>query len=162
MNQNNTLHSFQIELPNKEIFSLSELKGNVVMIVNIATQCGFTKQLDEMEKLHQHYKGKPFVLIGVPTNDFGGQTPEENEKVQKFCQLNFNTTFLITSKVISKGSVNSMHPLFSFIYEQRGKKNIKWNFEKFIFNKDGIFIDYFSSLRSPMSKKIIALIDTLL
>lgn len=162
MDSSKTIYQFDLELPNGKVLSLSEYKNNVIMFVNIATRCGFTKQLGEMEKLKQQYDKRPFVLIAIPTNDYGSQTPEENLEVESFCHLKYNTSFIVTSKLLSKGNFSDIHPFFRFLYEVRGKKSIKWNFEKFIFNKNGTFVDYFSSLRSPASSKIIALINSLL
>ena len=160
------MYQFSFELPNNEKLDLSQHKGKVVMIVNIATKCGFTGQLDDMEKLNSKYKRKDqdqdFVLIGVPSNDFGGQTPESDAEVNAFCKTKFNTNFIVTKKVIVKGKKEEMHPFFTYLQDSRKGTTIKWNFEKFIFNKKGEYVDFFTSLRSPNSSKITDLIDKLL
>lgn len=156
------MYQFSFELPNKEKIELSKFKGKVVMIVNIATRCGFTGQLDDMEKLYTKYKDKDFVLIGVPSNDFGSQTPESDAEVNTFCRTKYNAEFIVTNKVIVKGQPEEMHPFFSYLYKLRKNTSIKWNFEKFIFNKNGDYVDFFTSLRSPNSSKVTSLIDTLL
>ena len=132
------------------------------MIVNIATRCGFTGQLDDMEKMNIKYKDKDFVMIGVPSNDFGSQTPESDAEVNTFCKTKFNTNFTVTKKVVVKGKPEEMHPFFAYLYKIRKNTSIKWNFEKFIFNKKGEYVDYFTSLRSPKSSKITDLVDKLL
>jgi glutathione peroxidase len=157
-----TMYDYSFELPTNEKLELSKYKGKVVMIVNIATRCGFTGQLDDMEKLNIKYKDKDFVLIGVPSNDFGSQTPESDAEVNTFCKTKFNTNFLVTKKVVVKGKPEEMHPFFSYLQNLRKGTTIKWNFEKFIFNKKGEYVDFFTSLRSPNSSKITDLVDKLL
>lgn len=156
------MYQFSFELPNNEKLDLAQYKDKVVMIVNIATQCGFTGQLDDMGKLNSKFKDKNFVLLGVPSNDFGGQTPESDAEVNTFCKTKFNTNFIVTKKVIVKGKKEEMHPFFAYLQDIRKGTTIKWNFEKFIFNKKGEYVDYFTSLRSPNSSKISDLIDKLL
>ena len=156
------MYEFSFELPNNEKLELSKFKGKVVMIVNIATRCGFTGQLDDMEKLHAQYKDKDFVLIGVPSNDFGSQTPESDAEVSTFCKTKYHTDFLVTKKVVVKGKTDEMHPFFTYLQNLRKGTTIKWNFEKFVFNKKGEYVDFFTSLRSPNSPKVKDLIDKLL
>lgn len=158
----NNMYEFSFENTNGEKLNLSQYKGKVVMVVNIATQCGFTGQLDDMEKLNAKYKDKDFILLGVPSNDFGGQTPGTDAEVNTFCKTTYKTNFIITKKVVVKGKPEEMHPFFSYLYKTRKNTSIKWNFEKFIFNKKGEYVDYFTSLRSPNSNKITDLIDKLL
>ena len=156
------MKDFSFELPNNEVLPLSKFAGKVVMIVNIATRCGFTGQLEDMEKLHEKYKDKDFVLIGVPSNDFGSQTPEGDAEVTTFCRVNYKADFIITKKVKVKGDEKEMHPFFVYLQKLRKNSSIKWNFEKFIFNKKGEYIDNFISLRSPNGSKITDLIDKLI
>ena len=159
-----SMHDFSFELPTEptQTLKMADLKGKVVMVVNIATQCGFTGQLDDMEKLYEKYQGKDFVLIGVPSNDFRSQTPEDDKAVASFCKLNYKTSFPITKKVHVKADAKDMHPFFVYLEKLRGGARIKWNFEKFVFNKKGELVDHFYSLRSPNSSKITGLIDKLL
>ena len=105
--------------------NLSDYKGHPVLFVNIATKCGYTPQLDGLEALYQEYKEKGLRVVGIPSNDFGGQTPEDNEGVQKFCKLNYGVTFPLTEKAVVKGE--KKHPLIAHLLEQSAdKKEIKW------------------------------------
>ena len=139
--------------------SLSDYEGKVLMIVNVASKCGFTKQYNALQELYEKYKDQRFEILGFPSNDFGGQEPGTNEEIMKFCSLNFGVTFPMFDKVKVVG--NNKHPLFEFLTnnEVTGKSNIKWNFEKFIISKDGNVVDRFRSITKPDSKKIISLIE---
>lgn len=163
-----TVYDFSFETVEKEknqkaeTLQLSNLKNKVIMIVNIATKCGFTGQLEDLENLNKQFKDKDFILIGVPSNDFGGQTPENDKDVLKFCHAQYKVTFPITNKVQVSGDAKTMHPFFNYLYDLRKQTSIKWNFEKFIFNKKGELVDSFGSIRSPNSTKITDLIKKLL
>ncbi len=130
---------------------LSAYKGKPVLLVNIATQCGYTPQLKSLETLYQKYKDKGLVVIGVPSNDFGGQTPQENKDVKKFCELNYGVTFPLTIKTVVKGK--DKHPLIThLISESTDKNEIGWNFEKFLVGKDGKVVGRYSSSVKPEDK----------
>jgi len=135
---------------------LSKWKGTTYMIVNIATRCGFTGQLDELEKLYQKYKGSGFKILGIPSNDFGGQTPEGDKEVESFCRLKYGVSFPITKKM----SVNwkSKNPFITKLLKKSGRKRIFWNFEKFLVLKDGS-IKHFMSAVKPLNKKITQIIE---
>jgi glutathione peroxidase len=156
------IYDINIEFNNNDYQNLAFLKGSPFLIVNIATKCGFTPQLDELESIFKKYKDQGFQIIGIPTNDFGGQTPEENFSIQEFCQLNYGVNFLISKKVKAKSK--GIHPLFNYININRPGlvKKIMWNFEKFLFDKEGNLVDSFRSTTKPTSKKVIPNIESLL
>jgi glutathione peroxidase len=134
----------------KEI-KLSDFKGKIVMIVNTASECGFTKQYADLERLYNDYKDKGLVIIAVPSNDFGKQEPGADNEIQKFIQDKYNVTFLVASKEKVKG--DEAHPFYIWAKEATGNTPT-WNFYKYIVGKDGEIIDYFVSLTKPSSKKI--------
>jgi glutathione peroxidase len=137
---------------------LSSYKGKIIMVVNTASFCGFTKQYADLEKLYKQYKDKGFEIIAVPSNDFGKQEPGPNAEIQNFCEVNFNISFPITEKVDVKGKES--HPFFIWTRGNfGGLSGPKWNFYKYIIGKDGEILEWFSSMTSPTSKKIIKLIE---
>ncbi len=150
---------FKVKDINKQEVNLSEYKGKVLMIVNVASKCGFTKQYAALEKVYEEYKDQGFELLGFPCNDFGGQEPGSNEEIAEFCSLNFGVTFPLFDKVKVLG--DDKDPLFELLTNNNvtGKSNIKWNFEKFIIDKEGNVVDRFRSITKPDSKKIISLIE---
>ena len=135
--------------------SLSEFKGKKILFVNVASKCGFTKQYKELQSLSDKYK-KELVIIGSPCNQFGKQEPGDASEIQKFCELNFGVTFLLTEKIDVKGS--QQHPLYKWLTSKdlNGKKssNVKWNFQKYLVDDQGCLIDYYFSITKPMSSKI--------
>jgi glutathione peroxidase len=140
---------------------MSGFKNKTVLIVNIASQCGFTGQLNDLEKLYKKYQGRQFVVLGVPTNDFGGQTPEDDKSMLEFCQKNYNVTFPILSKGTIKGK--EMRDLYKFLTQKSSKEfqgEVGWNFVKFLVNKDGIVVGRFSSYVSPDDSDLIKKIES--
>ncbi len=130
-------------------FSTDSLKGKVVLIVNIASQCGYTPQLSGLEALYQKYKSKNFVLLGVPTNDFGGQTPEDDKGMKEFCTKKYNVTFPLLNKRTVQGK--EKRPLYQVL---AANEDIGWNFEKFLINKKGDVVGRFKSGVSPDDKDL--------
>lgn len=135
---------------------LSDFKGKVILIVNTASQCGFTKQYEDLQKLYETYKDQGFVVIGVPCNNFGGQEPESEDKISAFAKDQYGVTFPLTSKANVKG--DDIHPFFKWAVDQR-KGGIffskpKWNFHKFLIGKNGDLIESFGSQVSPSSDDI--------
>ena len=136
-----------------EKFSLNKYKGNVVLIVNIASRCGYTPQLESLQQLYEKHRDKKFVIIGVPSNEFGGQSPESNKEMASFCKLNYGVNFPLLSKAQVTGK--NKHPLFKHLIDnEKNKKEISWNFEKFLIGKDGRLIKRFKSGDSPLGDKI--------
>ena len=150
-----SIYDIQINSVTGEKIDFSDFKGKFIIIVNVASECGFTKQYAELEELHQLYKDK-LVVIGVPCNQFGEQEPGSSEEIIKFCQENFGVTFLLTEKIKVKGE--DKHPLYKWLCtkEINGKSNstVKWNFQKYLVDKNGELINYFYSTTKPLNKKV--------
>ena len=141
--------------------NLSSFKGKVIIVVNVASQCGFTNQYEDMQKVWETYQAKGIVMIGVPSNDFGKQEPGTNNEIKNFCEAKFGITFPMTEKVSVKGS--SAHPFYVWAKENHGKTAIpKWNFHKIIIDKSGKVNTTFSSITNPSSKKFIKVIESLI
>lgn len=141
-------------LQNKPI-ELSQFKGKKILFINVASKCGFTPQYKELQQLQDTYKDN-LVVIGVPCNQFGKQEPGKPSEIQEFCEVNYGVSFLITEKVDVKGS--EQHKLYKWLTKKaiNGKQNstVKWNFQKYLVDEDGEFIDFFYSITKPMSSKI--------
>ena len=139
---------------------LNEFKGKHILFVNVASECGFTKQYAGLEELHQQYKDD-LIVIGLPCNQFGGQEPGVEKEIQQFCTKNFGVSFLMTEKIEVKGE--KKHPLYIWLTEKKinGKSSssVKWNFQKYIVNGEGGFVNYFYSTTKPMSTKITSLLN---
>ena len=147
-----------IEGLNNKTINLSEFKGKTILLVNVASNCGFTKQYTGLQKLYNNYKDKDFLVIGVPSNQFGGQEPGSNKEIKDFCETNFNITFPITDKVDVKGK--SAHTIYKWAKENHGNSTIpKWNFHKILINKEGKIQDTFNSFITPLSDKITKQIE---
>ena len=152
---------FIIKDINEEELDLSIYKNKTVLLVNVASNCGFTKQYAELQDLYEKYKDKGFIVIGVPSNQFGGQEPGSNNEIKDFCETNFNITFPITDKLDVKGE--NAHPIYLWAKENHGKTTIpKWNFHKILINKNGKIEDTYASFTKPMSKKILNKIEEIL
>ena len=138
--------------------NLIEFKDKVIVVINVASQCGFTKQYDDMQKVWDKYQDKGVIMLGIPSNDFGKQEPGSNEEIKNFCEAKFGITFPMTEKVSVKGE--NAHPFYIWARENHGKSAIpKWNFHKIIIGKDGKVLDTFASLTNPSSKKFIKAIE---
>jgi glutathione peroxidase len=154
-------YDFEINSINNKIINLSIYKEKTILLVNVASNCGFTKQYSELQELYDTYKNKGLVVIGVPSNQFGGQEPDSNQKIKDFCETNFNITFPMSSKYDVKG--DKAHPIFLWAKKNYGKSTIpKWNFHKILINKEGKIEETYASFTKPMSKKIIKKIEEIL
>ena len=143
---------------NSETINLNKFKGKTILLVNVASNCGFTKQYTGLQNLYDNYKDKNFMVIGVPSNQFGGQEPGSNKEIKDFCETNFNITFPITDKVDVKGK--NVHTLYKWAKENYGNSAVpKWNFHKILINKEGKIQDTFNSFIAPLSDKIIEQIE---
>lgn len=137
--------------------SLAQFKGKKILIVNTASECGYTPQYKQLEALHKQY-GNKLVVIGFPCNDFGGQEPGTAEEIESFCQKNYGVSFPLAEKVVIKGK--DRHPLYQWLMSKsmNGVKDadVKWNFTKFLLDENGQLIDVFPSSVSPLDEKITA------
>lgn len=141
---------------------LSDYHGKVLLIVNVASKCGFTPQYKGLQSLYQKYHEKGFEILAFPCNDFAGQEPGSAEEIKQFCSVNYQVTFPLFEKITLKGKNAS--PLFKILTDNpvTGKSSVKWNFEKFIIDKEGNIVKRFRSITKPESKKIIKQIEALL
>jgi glutathione peroxidase len=125
-------------------YPLFALKGKPVLVVNIASQCGYTDQLSDLQKVHQKYVSQGLVVLGVPSNDFGGQTPEDDAGMKEFCQKKYNVAFPLLSKGPVKGS--GKRALYTYLADESAKKgDVTWNFTKFLVNGEGVVVARWSA-----------------
>ena len=158
MNAQNSIYDFNITTIDGKIMSLSSFKGKKMLLVNTASECGFTPQYQVLEELHQNY-GVQLVIIGFPANNFGGQEPGTNSVIKSFCQKNYGVTFLMSQKVSVKGE--NVDPIFKWLNNQENqsfKGNIMWNFEKYFIDEKGQLFKRFRSTTKPNSSSITSLI----
>ena len=159
-NYEKVFYDFKIESISGEIINFDKYRNKVVLIVNTASYCGFTKQYSELQELWDQYKSKGLVVFGVPSNSFN-QEKKNNEDVKKFCEVNFNISFPLSSITEVKGE--NAHELFKWAADNHGKSAIpKWNFYKILINKEGKVEDTYSSFTKPLSNKIIKKIESIL
>ena len=141
--------------------NLADFKNKVIIVINVASQCGFTNQYEDMQKVWEKYQPRGIIILGVPSNDFGKQEPGSNEDIKNFCEAKFGITFPMTEKVSVKGT--DAHPFYIWAEKNHGKSAVpKWNFHKIIINKEGKIEKTFSSMTNPSSKKFIEVIENLL
>ena len=140
------LYDINVKDNNLNDVEMSEYKGKILLIVNVASKCGFTPQYKDLESLYKKYKDQDLEVLGFPCNQFGAQEPGSNEEIQSFCNLNYNVTFKLFDKIDVNGPKTS--PLFKHLKNQSpgilGTEGIKWNFTKFLVNKDGEVVKRFS------------------
>jgi glutathione peroxidase len=160
-NYEKTFFDLSIKNIDNKVVHLKEYKDKTILLVNVASQCGFTKQYSSLQTLYEKYKNQGLIVIGIPSNQFGGQEPGSNNEIKDFCETNFNITFPITDKVDVKG--DNAHQIYQWAKKNHGKSTIpKWNFHKILINKDGKIQDTFNSFIDPLSKKIINQIESIL
>ena len=159
-NYDKIIYDFSIEEITGETINFKDYKNKIILIVNTASFCGFTKQYDELQELWNIYKKKGLIVLGVPSNSFN-QEKNNNADVKKFCDINFNINFPLTAITEVKGK--NAHAIFKWAKENYGKSAVpKWNFHKILINKEGKVEDTFSSMTKPMSKKIRRAIENIL
>ncbi len=160
-NNTKTFFDLNINSISGNSLNLSKLEGKTILLVNVASNCGFTNQYEDLQKLYDNFKDRGLVVIGIPTNQFGGQEPGTESEIKDFCETNFNITFPMTSKYEVKG--DGAHPIYVWAKETFGRSTVpKWNFHKILINKDGKIVDTFASFTNPLSKKIIRKLDQIL
>lgn len=149
MEQN--LFSFEVKAKDGKPVSLSQYQGKVVLIVNVASQCGFTPQYAGLEELYKKYKDRGLVILGFPSNQFGAQEPGSNEEIQEFCQLNFGVTFPVMAKIDVNGK--DADPVYQWLKQEApgvlGTEFIKWNFTKFLIGKNGKVLKRYAPRDEP-------------
>jgi len=154
MAQNN-IYSFKVNALDGSEIDFSDFKGKKILLVNTASECGFTKQYKQLQELWEMKKDK-LVIIGVPANNFGKQEPGSDKEIESFCSKNYGVTFIMASKVSVKG--DDQHELFTWLCAQENpdfKGNIQWNFEKFLLNENGKLIHRYRSKVDPVGKEIL-------
>lgn len=136
-----------------EPYSFNQLEGKVVLIVNVASKCGFAVQYDELEKLYSKYSGRGFIVIGFPCNQFGNQEPGTDQEIAQICKTKYGVSFPIMQKIDVNG--DKVDPVYEFLKKEKsgllGLSRVKWNFEKFLVNKHGKVVDRYSSMTKPHS-----------
>ena len=159
-NYDKLIYDFKINSITGEEINFNDYKNKVILLVNVASYCGFTKQYADLQKLWEVYRHKGFVVIGVPSNSFNQEKNSEKE-IKKFCEVNFNINFPMTSIYEVKG--DNAHAIYKWAMNNHGKSAIpKWNFHKILIGKDGKIVDTFVSFTNPTSKKITKILDKIL
>ncbi len=160
--ESSNVYKYSVKNIMNEDVDLSNYKGKVLLIVNVASKCGFTPQYDGLEKIYQKYNSQGFEILAFPCNDFGKQEPGTNKEIQNFCSTNFHTSFQLFDKISVKG--NDKAELYKMLTDNpvTGKSKILWNFEKFVVNKNGNVVKHFRSRTKPESEKLTSLIEKLL
>ena len=153
-------YDIQIESISGEIINIKDYKNKVVLIVNTASYCGFTKQYEDLQNLWDQYKSKGLVVLGIPSDTFN-QEKKSNDEVKKFCEVNFNINFPLTAITEVKG--NDAHEIFKWAERNYGKSAVpKWNFHKILVNKEGNVEKTYASFTKPLSDKLVEKIEEIL
>jgi glutathione peroxidase len=162
--QSKSIYNFTIDSIDGKPVNLASFNGKVVLIVNVASKCGFTPQYAALESLYEKYKDKGFVIVGVPANNFMSQEPGTNEEIKTFCTNKYNVTFPMMSKVSVKGDDKA--PLYTFLTDKSSDPqfggDIKWNFTKFLFDRSGNIVARFEPATTPDSPQVISAIEAAL
>lgn len=157
---NKSIYDFKVSSLDGGTIDMSSFKGKKILVVNTASQCGYTPQYEGLEALYKKYKGK-LVIVGFPANNFGAQEPGSNQEIQSFCKKNYGVTFPMAAKISVKGS--DMAPIYHWLTEksQNGKmdSDVKWNFQKYLINEKGELVEMFPSSVTPSDPKLIGAIE---
>jgi glutathione peroxidase len=158
-NEETTFYNFNVQNIDGEEVSLSQYEGKVVLVVNVASKCGYTPQYEGLQKVYEQYKAEDFVILGFPANNFKGQEPGSDEEIKQFCTLEYGVEFPMFSKVSVKG--DDQAELFSYLTSQSNpdfEGEINWNFEKFLIDKNGLLQRRFRSDVKPESEELVTAI----
>ena len=154
MSQTGSFYDFKVKTLEGDDFDLSSLKGKKVMVVNVASKCGFTPQYKDLEEMHKKYEGE-LVIIGFPANNFMNQEPGSASEIRQFCSQNYGVTFPLMEKISVKGK--DMHPLYQWLTEKEKNgvmdSEVKWNFQKYLIDENGKLIDVMYSKEKPQPEK---------
>lgn len=155
MQPKTSIYTIAINNLNGDPINLADYKGKKILFVNVASECGFTPQYKDLQELHKTY-GEKLVVIGLPCNQFGEQEPGNASEIQDFCSKNYGVEFLITEKIDVKGA--NQHPLYAWLTNKdlNGSKSstVKWNFQKYLVDEQGNFIDFYYSITNPLATEI--------
>lgn len=151
-----SVHQFEMKAIDGAPVSLSAYKGQVLLLVNVASRCGYTKQYSKLEALYRKYKDRGLVVVGIPANNFGGQEPGTDQEIQSFCKRTYDVTFPMMSKVSVKGEDKT--PLYQYLTAAAGGE-VKWNFTKFLAGKDGKVIQRFEPAVEPDAPELSAAVE---
>ncbi len=159
-----SVHAFTMtDIDGNEV-NLGQYRGKVILLVNVASKCGFTGQYEGLQKLHEFYENRGFTVLGFPANDFMGQEPGTNAKIKQFCSTNYGVTFPMFAKISVKGA--DQHPLYRFLTSEEANPDfggpITWNFNKFLVDRSGRVMGRFGSRTKPQAKKVIEAIEAAL
>lgn len=161
MNKATSIYEFTMNDIDGKSIKLDKYKGNVVLIVNVASKCGYTPQYEGLEEVYKRYKDKGFVILGFPANNFLGQEPGTDAEIKQFCSTKYNVSFPMFSKISVKGS--DIHPLYQYLTQNANPTgDVKWNFGKFLVGKDGKIIARFDSGVKPESTELTSAIESAL
>lgn len=157
------IYQYELNSIDGEKISLNEFSGDVLLLVNTASECGFTKQYEGLQNIYEKYSDQGFKVLGFPANNFGGQEPGSDEEIAAFCQLNFGVSFPLFSRISVKG--DDQHPLFSLLTNLENPDftgEISWNFEKFLVDRNGNLVRRFKSSVDPEDDSVVSAIQELL
>ncbi len=154
------LHDVKVTTIDGKKTALGQYEGKVLLVVNVASECGLTRQYKDLEALHRKYKDKGFAVLGFPCNDFGGQEPGSNEEIKKFCKSRYDVTFPMFDKVAVKAGPKQ-HELYKRLTAKNGTfpGNVEWNFGKFLVARDGTPLKRFKPGEGPMSGKVVEAVE---
>lgn len=159
-----SVYQFTVHGLDGEELNLLKYKNTVLLIVNIASECGFTSQLKDLEALREAFSGQNFEILAFPSNDFGGQEPLEGEAIRDFCQKNYEVNFPVFDKIRVRGPYS--HPLYKFLMDKKLNGHVgvspRWNFHKYLINRQGEVIDFFYPFTKPNSSRMRKRINKLL
>jgi glutathione peroxidase len=157
----NSIHDFTMnDIAGKPV-ALKKFKGKVLLVVNVASQCGLTPQYEDLQKLYSTYKSKGFEVLGFPANEFGGQEPGTNAEINSFCSVKYKVTFPMFSKIVVKGE--GIHPMYQWLLAHSDRHDdIEWNFAKFLIGKNGEILHRFSPRTKPQDPEVVKAIEAAL
>ncbi len=154
-------HDFTFDSIDGAPLSMAQFDGRAVLVVNTASRCGFTRQYAELQTVWERYRDRGLVVLGVPSNDFGGQEPGTEAEIKEFCEVNFNVDFPMTAKVQVRGE--QAHPFYAWAADRLGAAAApRWNFHKYLIDRDGQLVDWFSTPTPPTAPPVIGAIETVL